>query len=131
VYGEWVSLRDRYPQITLDAFGIMPNFVHGIIVLDSERQRTLMSEHPRSKNVRYSFPEIARGLQGATRRVRLAALQTRYSFARICDDSNLQKIRTLIWQNSTQEHWFSAGKDWLGLQEANLLGPHAKIDHRD
>ena len=95
MYGEWISLRDRYPQITLDAFGVMPNFVHGIIVLDSERQVALTS------------------------------------FARICDDSNLQRVRTLIWENPTQERWFSAGKDWLGLQEVNLLDLHAKIDHRD
>ena len=131
MYGEWVALRNRYPQITLDAFGIMPNFVHGVIVLDGERQRALKSEHPRSTNVRYSFPEIVRGLQGATRRVRLASLQNRYLFARILDDSNLFKVRTLVWENPRKERWFSAARDTLTLQEVNPLDRNANVDHRD
>ena len=32
----WNSLTDRYPQIRLDEFIIMPNHVHGIIWIDVE-----------------------------------------------------------------------------------------------
>ena len=101
VYREWISLRYRYPQIILDAFGLMPNFIHGILVVDTEKQRSLRLEHPRSKNVLYSFFDVVRGLQNATRSVRLASLQTGYSFSRIEDDLSLKRIRALIWQSAS------------------------------
>ena len=31
-YNEWMELLKRYPNISLDAFQIMPNHIHGIIV---------------------------------------------------------------------------------------------------
>uniref|UniRef100_Q3AU66 Transposase IS200-like domain-containing protein n=1 Tax=Chlorobium chlorochromatii (strain CaD3) TaxID=340177 RepID=Q3AU66_CHLCH len=33
-YNEWVRLRTRFPNIELDVFQIMPNHMHGIIVLN-------------------------------------------------------------------------------------------------
>jgi REP element-mobilizing transposase RayT len=33
-YDEWAKLQERYPYISNDVFQIMPNHVHGIIVLD-------------------------------------------------------------------------------------------------
>ncbi|MEJ5300651.1 MAG: hypothetical protein WHS38_06650 [Thermodesulforhabdaceae bacterium] len=33
VYAEWESLPDRFPGIMLDAFVVMPNHIHGIIVI--------------------------------------------------------------------------------------------------
>ncbi|HUN23664.1 MAG TPA: hypothetical protein PK299_11080 [Anaerolineales bacterium] len=33
-YDEWGKLRDRFPNIELDVFQIMPNHIHGIIVLN-------------------------------------------------------------------------------------------------
>lgn len=32
-YNEWIKLSERFPQIKLDVFQIMPNHMHGIIVL--------------------------------------------------------------------------------------------------
>jgi len=33
-YDEWVKLSERFPNFTLDVFQIMPNHIHGIIVLN-------------------------------------------------------------------------------------------------
>jgi REP element-mobilizing transposase RayT len=33
-YDEWAKLPERYPGMSIDVFQIMPNHVHGIIVLD-------------------------------------------------------------------------------------------------
>jgi REP element-mobilizing transposase RayT len=33
-YDEWVKLSERYPNLLLDVFQIMPNHIHGIIALD-------------------------------------------------------------------------------------------------
>jgi len=32
-YNEWINLSDRFPNFELDVFQIMPNHMHGIIVL--------------------------------------------------------------------------------------------------
>jgi len=32
-YDEWIKLPDRFPNAALDVFQIMPNHMHGIIVL--------------------------------------------------------------------------------------------------
>lgn len=93
------SLCHRYPQVSLDAFGLMRNFIQGIIVVDIRRQRTLRLEHPRSKNVLYSFFEVVSGFQRAKSSIRPASLQRAFSFYRIADDSSLNKTRVLIWQS--------------------------------
>jgi REP element-mobilizing transposase RayT len=36
-YNEWVKLPERYPNFELDVFQIMPNHIHGIIVLNDVR----------------------------------------------------------------------------------------------
>jgi hypothetical protein len=105
LYGEWAFLCQRYPQVTLDAFGLMPNFIHGIMVVDIIKQRRLRLEHPRSINVLYSFFEIVRGLQGATSSLRPASLQRGYSFCRIVDDSSLDRMRAFIWQSPLMWDW--------------------------
>jgi len=35
---EWLKLRSRYPKIGLDNFVIMPNHIHGIIILMNGRE---------------------------------------------------------------------------------------------
>ena len=40
-FEEWVNLPKRYPNMVLDAFQVMPNHIHGIIVLvDNIRNET-------------------------------------------------------------------------------------------
>ena len=34
-YNEWTKLSERYPNVLLDVFQIMPNHIHGIIVLNA------------------------------------------------------------------------------------------------
>ncbi|MGQ9928667.1 MAG: transposase, partial [Chloroflexaceae bacterium] len=36
VLGAWQDLPNHYPNVTLDAFVVMPNHVHGIIVLTTD-----------------------------------------------------------------------------------------------
>jgi hypothetical protein len=105
LYGEWSFLRQRYPQLMLDAFGLMPTFIHGIIAVNIVKQRCLRLELPRSINVLYSFFEIVRGLQSAASSLRPASLQRAFSFCRIVDDSNLEKIRAFVWKSPLMWHW--------------------------
>jgi len=40
-YNEWEKLPERYPNMFLDVFQIMPNHIHGIIALDDDVGATL------------------------------------------------------------------------------------------
>jgi REP element-mobilizing transposase RayT len=40
-YNEWLKLPERYPNMFLDAFQIMPNHIHGIIALETHVGATL------------------------------------------------------------------------------------------
>lgn len=37
ISAEWYKLKDRYPDIQLDHFVVMPNHMHGIIIIKSSR----------------------------------------------------------------------------------------------
>ncbi len=34
IYNEWMNLPNRFPKVTIDSFQIMPNHLHGVIVLE-------------------------------------------------------------------------------------------------
>lgn len=35
---QWLALPQRFPQLTTDAFVVMPNHIHGLLVLDVENR---------------------------------------------------------------------------------------------
>jgi putative transposase len=56
-YDEWIKLSERFPNFGLDVFQIMPNHIHGIIVLNqggtvgagvtsAQNNTTLQTEYP-------------------------------------------------------------------------------------
>ena len=59
----WRLIPGHYPQVELDAFAIMPNHVHGIIILD-ERAATL-SPHVGAQHVAPLRPHVKSGSLGA------------------------------------------------------------------
>ena len=42
-FDEWMKLPERYPKIFLDAFQIMPNHIHSIIILDEKSVRATLA----------------------------------------------------------------------------------------
>ena len=53
VQREWDALPDRFPSVALDAFVVMPDHVHGIIVL---RDQVTMAHEPRPIGQRQALP---------------------------------------------------------------------------
>lgn len=45
-YNEWINLADRFPNFELDVFQIMPNHMHGIIVLSDISSSAELSGRP-------------------------------------------------------------------------------------
>jgi hypothetical protein len=126
LYGEWSSLPTRYEQLALDAFNVLPNFIHGILCIDLQRQKTLELEHPWSQNIRYTFADIVKGFLGAIRNKRghrPIGLRSKYVFSQIADQPLLERFRTLIWE--APRRWDSihkkiVGSDWPVLKEARV-----------
>jgi REP-associated tyrosine transposase len=86
----WVNLPNHYPEIELDAFIVMPNHVHGIIILSDE------------PDTRHGIPEIVRGfktLANEHRRAGAALWQRGYYEHVIRDERALNRIRAYITNN--------------------------------
>ena len=63
----WADLPNHYPQVVLDEFCVMPNHMHGIIVLENEY--TVDVEAGRTDGVaRHGLPEIVRAFKSFSAR---------------------------------------------------------------
>jgi putative transposase len=98
----WAGLPSHYPRVSLDAFIIMPNHVHGIVQLG--RQMMADGKHvPLSEIVRafktYSARRVnlLRGVSGAP------VWQRNYYERVIRDDQELGHVRQYIAENPS--HW--------------------------
>ncbi|HAZ46217.1 MAG TPA: transposase [Cyanobacteria bacterium UBA11369] len=72
----WQALPRRFPHIELDVFVVMPNHLHGILIITDEGYRTLPKNRPRKeqfgKPVPGSIPTVVRSFKSAvTRRINL------------------------------------------------------------
>jgi len=94
----WLDLPDYYNNCILDEFIIMPNHVHGIIIIEN---------HDVVETVRYSLSEIVRGFKTFTaKKINIfqntqgkPLWQSRYYDHIICDESELYSIREYIINN--------------------------------
>jgi putative transposase len=100
----WNDLPNHYPNVTLDAFCIMPNHIHGIIVLVDARTR-------------HGLPEIVRALKSfSARRINhlrgtpgIPVWQRNFYEHILRNDDELAKARSYIinnplkWQNNTNK----------------------------
>lgn len=99
----WKDLPNHYEHIMLDAFIVMPDHVHGIIII----------ENPVDENKHHGLPEFIRALKSfSSRRIAEAMVttnrhvwQTGYYDRLINSHEDLEKTRNYIMQNP--ENWES------------------------
>ena len=103
----WKELPDHYPHVRLDAFVIMPNHVHGIIVLADVGAGLRPAPTPSVRTRRHGLPEIVRAFKSFSSR-RLNAnfgtpgarlWQRNYYEHVIRTDDALNRIRQYILDN--------------------------------
>jgi len=93
----WKDLPDHYENIRLDAFVVMPDHVHGIIII----------ENPIDEKKHHGLPEFIRALKSfSSRRIAKAmktpdmkVWQTDYYERLINSHEDLEKTRNYIIQN--------------------------------
>ena len=102
----WHDLPDHYPYVALDAFVVMPNHVHGLVVLQDTVGAGLKPAHARREE-RYALPEIVRGfktfsarrINRVTGRIGQPIWQRNYYEHVIRNEADLDSIREYIVGN--------------------------------
>lgn len=66
VMEEWNALPVRFPSVELDVFGVMPNHIHGIIVMEAGRKESAAVARPGATSVDMGPGQFERAPVGAT-----------------------------------------------------------------
>ena len=128
----WTDLVNHYAGVKLDAFTVMPNHIHGVIILTEDA-----SNHPASPRAgfkpaptrrRHGLPEIIRGFKAfASRRINEArdtdgvpVWQRNYYERVIRNESELNAVRQYIQHNPSQ--WTDDANN-----PANFPGPKPSL----
>jgi REP element-mobilizing transposase RayT len=129
VQSVWDALPMHYPNVTLDAFVVMPNHIHGIIVLTS--MRDVGAGFKPAPTGKHGLPEIARALKTfSSRRFNemrgtpgVPIWQRGYHDRIIRNDGELRRIRRYIVNNP--KRWLSDPENPVraGLKPAPKDGP--------
>jgi hypothetical protein len=96
LYGVWTLLPIRFPQLAIDAFRIMPEYVHGIFVLDRLRQEKTILEHPLSPNAKASFSKIMWKLRNSAKSNCPGRLGKEYFSSKLRSQIDLELARGLV-----------------------------------
>lgn len=109
----WSAIPDHFPFVQLDAFVVMPDHVHGIVIIkkDEDEIRDWNVNRPGSQS--RNLASVIRGFKiGVTMFARENdmefAWQTRFYDRIIKENDNIDEIRTYIEQNPLQ--WAERGK---------------------
>ena len=106
----WYDLPNHYPHVELDAFCIMPNHVHGIIVLNDDYVGAGLRPAPTgcTSTKRHPLSEIVRAFKS-------------FSARRINSLRNTQGIP--VWQRNYYEHIIRNNDDYLSKSNYILTNP--------
>lgn len=123
VYYAWLDLRNKFLHVDLDAFTIMPNHIHGIVILGEPphsvgtgvRSSQLPNQRPaltparlRSAANRYGLPAIVRQFKNrSARRV----------------NGRLGLSGTSVWQRNYWEHIVRCDKSFQRIRDYILNNP--------
>jgi putative transposase len=125
----WQSLPARFPAIELDAMVIMPNHIHGIIIIQSankplSKRTSAMNCAPTDDMLPITLGEVIRVFKAVSCRWVRKEINPEFSWQRnyyehiIRDENELNSIRQYITRNPLQ---------WA-VDEGNLLIPEVKTE---
>jgi REP element-mobilizing transposase RayT len=106
----WEGLARVNPNVLLDAFVVMPNHVHGVIILTDDHLHPLLSQSPPKGKPLHGIAEIIRGFKTITARLINQKrnspgkpLWQRNYFDRVVrNEKELSRVRKYILDNPVQ-----------------------------
>lgn len=108
VCSTWCQLPEYYARVQLDAFVVMPNHIHGIIVLT---QNELVCPAPRASEL--SLPDVVH---------RFKSLTT-LRYIRGVNEEGWQPFIGRLWQRNYYEHIVRNNRDLEAIREYIALNP--------
>jgi putative transposase len=112
---QWEALPERFPGITLDAFVMMPNHVHGVLRISPSVEKGVTLG-----TVLGAFKSLsARELNGLLGRSERPLWQRNYYEGYIRDEASLDQIRTYIRDNP--KNWLQDDENPINLRPADGL----------
>ncbi|HLP91918.1 MAG TPA: transposase [Nostocaceae cyanobacterium] len=111
VYKFWQVLPNRFPHIQLDAFVVMPNHLHGILIISKKKECTIptsiYTEEKFGKPVAGSIPTVIRSFKSSvTKQINLMRetpyppiWQRNYYESVIRSEKHLENVRLYIANN--------------------------------
>ncbi len=115
----WLDLPDHYPRVALDVFVLMPNHVHGIVVMRDVVGAGLQTrpyETPSVPTKRCALPEIIRGFKT-------------YSARRVNELRGVAGVP--LWQRNYYEHIIRDENERGSIQEYIVNNPAKWADDMD
>ena len=106
VVSQWGKLTDHYPNVSTDAFVVMPNHVHGVIVLTDARAdlgSAPTDRHPLSEVVRSFKAFSTREINVLKVGIETPVWQRSYHKRVVRSERELEAVREYIMFNP--EHW--------------------------
>lgn len=108
VQDRWSALPNHYPNLYLDAFVVMPNHVHGILVLLNPPVGAGLQTCPANPPKQYAISEMVRGFKT-------------YSARRINDLR--EQAGTPVWQRNYYEHIIRNETELSAIREYIVNNP--------
>jgi REP element-mobilizing transposase RayT len=111
----WVGLSSRFPTVSLDSFVVMPNHIHGIIIVgaqfiapDSMSYNQIGTSQEGAMNRAPTLGEIVRAYKAASTRIIRQTANADFAWQRnyyehiIRNDESLNRIRQYILENPSR-----------------------------
>lgn len=123
----WMNIPQRFPIVKLDAFVIMPNHIHGIILLNND----ILSKNDDNRKLREvkGFPKGT--LSNSIGRIIQA-------YKSICTNRYIKGVkmglvtpfRKRLWQRDYYDHIIRDEREYLALEEYIINNPQSWKDDR-
>ena len=106
----WLELKNKYPNIDLDEFVIMPNHIHGIVIIEGEH----IGSPLRSRDI---GPALGQTIQW------FKTMTTNYYIQGI-NAKNWPRFNQKLWQRNYYEHIIRNQKSLEEIRKYIRLNPH-------
>ncbi|MBD2199806.1 transposase [Calothrix anomala FACHB-343] len=103
----WQTIPDHFPHIALDTFIIMPNHVHGILIIIDNSVGGLHC-YPFNQNIEYNIGKFGKPLPGS-----ISTVIGSYK-------SVVSKRINIIWQTHSQSIWQRNFYELIGREEKSI-----------
>lgn len=104
----WKELPSRFPTVSLDSFVIMPNHIHGIIIVASMLHNHMDTAEEGAMNRAPTLGEIIRSYKAASTRMIRQTANANFAWQRnyyehiVRSDESLNRIRQYILENPSR-----------------------------